>query len=41
MTLKTKMGGAFGTLILLLVITSAVSLFFMQVMQAQTTFLPT
>lgn len=38
MTLRTKMGGAFGTLILLLVITSAVSLFFMQVMQAQTTF---
>jgi len=32
------MGGAFGTLILLLVVTSAVSLFFMQVMQAQTTF---
>lgn len=38
MTLRTKMGGAFGTLILLLVVTSAVSLFFMQVMQAQTTF---
>lgn len=38
MTLRTKMGGAFGTLILLLIITSAVSLFFMRVMQAQTTF---
>ncbi len=38
MTLRMKMGGAFGTLVLLLVITSAVSLFFMRIMQAQTTF---